>query len=158
MRCYKDSYRSTKSCGSSLSSVQFHEKFLNNCLTTAGKTRQLLLNKIDIPFLPSLYSVTANTADIYFVLIWSKDKDPRPSFSMKTKKTQRTMHLHWSCTTKATELSKYATRAWESYSCWGDRQGYIGLRYIAPTWLRYIGTCIHQIKAKQTKVQHGKWD
>ena len=25
------------------------------CLTTAGKTRQLLLNKIDIPFLPSLY-------------------------------------------------------------------------------------------------------
>ena len=25
------------------------------CLTTAGKTRQLLLNKIYIPFLPSLY-------------------------------------------------------------------------------------------------------
>ena len=26
------------------------------CLTTAGKTRQLLLNKMYIPFLPSLYS------------------------------------------------------------------------------------------------------
>ena len=28
------------------------------CLTTAGKTRQLLLNKIYIPFLPSLYNVS----------------------------------------------------------------------------------------------------
>ena len=27
------------------------------CLTTAGKTRQLLLNKIYIPFLPSLYKI-----------------------------------------------------------------------------------------------------
>ena len=31
------------------------------CLTTAGKTRQLLLNKIYIPFLPSLYKRTSLT-------------------------------------------------------------------------------------------------